>query len=460
MFFVVYLKSKTDLLFFGYPVDNVIIKNGGVKSLSSPGEAYVNNKIVLTMKDRENGNFYILIPEYFLAAIFRFCGVIFDGASDIEKPLIPISGELESLDLSILHSNNRLFVKYYTLMRRIENEGELSSLLTSLLESGFIDYNHLASLRCFYSDFDGMLEKLSKNTLGITNRLYDDIKHIVRSNEKAAAAWKGIIDYQFHNVISRLVFSGNFNAAEVFTSDSLLFIDSEICSARAAFIEKYFPYGEAFEFFVKKDNSAFFITAEMRNLLIDLAALGFKADYDLLFKKFGPEFKNSFNDDLRKRKLSLEKTGSEKLKALATESMISFREKTGAYILDSVVRRRAPMGLKALYERVGSLGREGVIILYNRTGYEKFASLFDVFRFSRYSPLEREEADSFFEGVSAMLPYIERNICRDIYFERINRDRVINDNAHDRAIRDVSHALMFMDEIKFTEARNDQKIDI
>jgi hypothetical protein len=134
--------------------------------------------------------------------------------------------------------------------------------------------------------------------------------------------------------------------------------------------------------------------------------------------------------------------------------------KTGAYILDSVVRRRAPMGLKALYERVGSLGREGLIILYNRIGYEKFASLFDVFRYSKYSPLERDEADLFFDGVSAMLPYIERNICRDIYFERINRDRVINDNTHDRAIRDVSHVLMFMDEINFTEARNDQKIDI
>jgi hypothetical protein len=129
-------KLKTNLLFFGYPVDNVIIKNGGVKSLSSPGEAYVNNKIVLTMKDCENRYFYILIPEYFLAAIFRFCGVVFDGATDIEKPVISISDELESLDFSILHSNNRLFVKYYTLIRRIENEGELSTLLTSLLESG------------------------------------------------------------------------------------------------------------------------------------------------------------------------------------------------------------------------------------------------------------------------------------------------------------------------------------
>jgi hypothetical protein len=103
---------------------------------------------------------------------------------------------------------------------------------------------------------------------------------------------------------------------------------------------------------------------------------------------------------------------------------------------------------------------DGLINLYNRIGYEKFASLFDVFRYSKYSPLERDEADLFFDGVSAMLPYIERNICRDIYFERINRDRVINDNTHDRAIRDVSHVLMFMDEINFTEARNDQKIDI
>jgi hypothetical protein len=136
-----------------------------------------------------------------------------------------------------------------------------------------------------------MLEKLSKNTLGITNRLYDDLKHIVRSNEKAAAAWKGILDYQFHNVVSQSVFRGNSNAVEVFTSERLLLIDSEICAERTAFIERYFPYGEAFEYFSKKDKAAFLITAETRNLLVELAALGCKADYDLLFKKFAPNLK-------------------------------------------------------------------------------------------------------------------------------------------------------------------------
>lgn len=448
-------KFKQNLHFFDYPVDRVMTKNGGVKTISTPGEAYIKNKIIITMKDRGGMAFYLLIPEYFLAAIFRFCGVIFDGTSDIEKPVIPIADELESIDPSILHSNSRLFVKYYTLMRQIENDAEISVFLTSVLESGFIDYNHLASLKCYYSDFHKVFDRLSKNTRAITDKLYDDIKDLIINNGKDSAAWKGMLDYQFHNVISRYVFSGDPGVPGIFTSDRISTIDSQIAAERAAFIERYFSFSRALEYFTEIDNATFLIGTEMRNLLVNLASLGCKADFDKLFNKFGPEFKNGFMDDLRKKKLTLENINIEKRKALTAQNMMRFRKRTGNYIFESVIRKRTPLGLNILFERAGSMGRENIIMLYNNSGYEKFASLFEAFRYSRYSPVSKEEADSLFDSTTAMLPYIERWICRDIYYEKINRDRLINENTHDMAVRDISHVIMFMDEMNFTGVKND-----
>lgn len=446
---------KQNLHFFGYTVDNVLIKNGGIKNLSSPGEAYIKNKIVVTMRDLKGRVFYLLMPEYFLAAIFRFCGVIFDGASDIEKPVISIADELDSINPSLLHSNNRLFVNYYTLVRRIEDEAELSIFLTSILESGFIDYNHFASLKCYYSDFQKVLDKLSKNTLAIINKLYEDIKDLIKNNEKGAAAWKSMLDYQFHNVISRCAFSGDAGVPGIFTTDRISRLDSLIAAERAAFIERCFPFSRALEYFTEKDNASFLINSEMRDILVNLASLKCKADYDKLFKKFGPEFKNDFTEDLRKKNLSLENISIEKQEALAAQNMMRFREKAGDYLLGSVIRKRTPLGLNVLFEKIGAMDRENIIFLYNRTGYEKFASIFEAFRYSSYSPVSKEEADTLFDAASAMLPYIERCICRDIYYEKINRDRLINENTLDRAIKDISHAIMFMDEMNFKGAGND-----
>lgn len=438
---------KANLLFFGYPVDNIITKKGGVKNLSAPGDAYVKNKIMVTMANGEGVKFYFVIPEYFCAALFRFCAVIFDGASDIEKPLLDIADELTVIDYSILHSNNRLFVKYYTLLRRIEDPIEAALFISSLLESGFIGYNHLASLKFYYNDFSGMIEYLSKNNLSIVNNIYAELKDFIEKNKKEAALWKGVMDYQFHNVISSTIFSGTVDMPEPFLSKMITIMDSSIIATRNGFAERCFPYAELIDYFVGKNNAAFLIDSGVKKLLVSLAAFGFKADFDKLFKLFGAEFKNDFTDDLRSINRSFSNISSEKYSAMASDTMMRFRKNAEEFIMSSIIKKRSPMGLKELYERALVLRQEAAVILYNRAGYEKFVSLFEAFRYSKYSPVSKKESDAVFDSVVSLLPYVERTICRDIYYEEINRDRVINENAHERAVKDISHFLMSMDEM-------------
>lgn len=452
---------KHEMSFFGYSTANIMVKNGGVKRFTSTDDSFVANRVLVTLEESPGKNCYMMIPEYFLAAVFRYCGILHDGAADIEKPVVKITDEMPLLDLSVLHSRNRLFVNYSTLINKIGDNADISLFTKSLLESGYVDYNHLAAMCGFYPWFGAMLERASKNNFEITMKLYRQLEPLVAKENPSSMEWKSRLDYQVQNVISKLVFGANPDIPRnIFYSERIKSADSVISGMRLAWKEKRFPFASLMEYFLSMKNAAWLINAGTRARLVTLAALEYGADFAALYRKFGQDFRVDFISSVRKEQASLKNMSNLKRQALLTQNLLEFRSGADDYLMDNVIRRKSPMGLNALYDMMLSLDAESAVILYNLAGYERFVSVFDAFKYIKSSPVSAGDADRLFDSVSAMLPFAERGVCRDIYYEKINRDRIINDNTHDRAIRDISHALMFMDETNLRGETHDKKITL
>lgn len=94
-------------------------------------------------------------------------------------------------------------------------------------------------------------------------------------------------------------------------------------------------------------------------------------------------------------------------------------------------------------------------LLYNTLGFELLASLFDSLRYLPNSPLSPKEVDSFLLERISHLPNVEREIVEDIYFERINQDRLMGMEVIENRFTEITRRIAAMEQIGYLEAIHD-----
>jgi hypothetical protein len=101
-----------------------------------------------------------------------------------------------------------------------------------------------------------------------------------------------------------------------------------------------------------------------------------------------------------------------------------------------------------IYEVVRDLPNDKMCQLYNTLGFEAMAELYQGLKFKEDSPLQKEEADVFFLERNSLLPTVEREIVEDIYFERLNADKILNDDVIEKDFQEVSRRIAVFEEIR------------
>jgi hypothetical protein len=444
---------KNNLKAYGYEIDDIIIKNAGLKNLSASGDSYKKSKYIVTISDTDNNNFYIILSEYFFNIIMWLSGAVFQKADSGKlNNLIDIP---EILDKSILHSHNRLFFNNLKVLSFIQDDADRSNFLNEILQTGFVDYNHLASAAIFFKKWNLFLEDLPETIKKIIFQLKSDLEPLIKGNKNSHELWKCQLSWHLHNILSLMINKKNTVLNEIVLDDNIHSNDIGIALLRLNYREKRFSFKEILEYFAGKKNAEFLIRDDIKIILINLKALGHSYDLNVFFKLFGSDFKDYFESNLRKKSKKFENISENERERLLLEYRIEFYQKADAEMKTKYIAIRTPLGIKQLFEMIKNFDEERSIILYNEIGFEKFVSFFEIFRYSKDSPLNKDDAIVFFKNLVALLPALEASICREIFFERLNRGRRINETQHDNAIKSVSQALMYMQQLKLSGEKND-----
>lgn len=432
---------------FGYEAENFELKKGTLRDLSRAGETVLKNRIIFTLR-KDNKVFYMFIPEYFFASVLRMSAVFSDGAEDLENPEIGISEEIERLDLGLLYSGNRLHIHWLSYLKGLKEPSAISALMNNLLSKGFLEDIHMASLSLYYPEFQRFFEHMPEKTRTAAEKYVGLLKPISDTSEKSIARkWKAALDYEIQNVLSDILFDPNKDSAELNAFETFIGnLDMRILNSRNKMKEQTTPINSLLQYFTERKNSSFLALAEVKNLLALLHTLGFKADFPIIFKPFKEDYKENFYAESKKQSLLLKDKSHGDLSRMLSRKIFLFYSLAERHILSSITAARPMFGVKIMLEKLQKLNNEQIIILYNRMGFEKFTSLFEVFSYSESSSLPHSEAEKLFTDISGKLSYTERLIVQDVYFERINKDRIITENIHDKIMKEASVQISFLEE--------------
>ncbi len=439
---------------FGYEAEKFEMKKGSLKDLSSAGETVLKGRIIFTFK-KDNKILHMFIPEYFLSSVLRMSAVFSDGAEEIEDSEIMISSEIDRLELGLIHTGNRLHIHWLSYLKKLKEPSEISILMNSLLSKGILEDMHIASLSIHYPEFQSYFEHMPEKTRTAAEKFVRLLKPINDSSDMASARrWKAALDYEMQNVLSDILFnpdkeSSDLTSFEVFIGN----LDSKILQIRNAKREQRTPANSLLQFFAERKNSSFLALTEIKNLLALLHILGFKADFPSIFKPFKEDYKNNFYAEAKKQSLLLKEKSHGDLSRMLSEKIFLFYSLAEKHILSSISAARPMFGMKMMHEKLNKLSSEQIIILYNRLGFEKFTSVFEVFSYSESSALSNSDAEKFFMEMSEKLPYTERLVVQDIFYERINKDRIITENIHDKIMKEASVQITFLEDYSEMEKK-------
>jgi hypothetical protein len=167
-----------------------------------------------------------------------------------------------------------------------------------------------------------------------------------------------------------------------------------------------------------------------------------------LYSMFKDSFKEEFYHKVSETRLKILDMEKEKKQVRLNEKKIMLYQYLERELSLSFLYKDDD-DMEKICGKLQSMDMDKMIILYNKIGFEDFVSLFELFRYLPASPFDKDQADSFFNERISLLPETEKSIVEDIYYERLNRDRVLNRNSLERRCRLLKKRLFALEQLKY-----------
>jgi hypothetical protein len=438
--------SQSRMNDLGRLIQKIEVVNGGQKNLSSPPTQYLEEKWVLEWGCKSK-IVYTIIPTDFLIECTHLFGFSYIRELYAENLKESPEKSLENFENSILYSRCQFFENPLTYPNSLEKKF-LSNLLSELLSKKLLSYNHIASLHLFYGRKINLPDHLPREIQNVVLRLSSTIQPFLLSSNKGKYRWKRKLDYYFQNVLSVLLLEKGSSKIMYDTSklDDFYFSINE---HRLSILNTTTTAPQLIESLVKKGKVKELISNEGMDLLVSLSAHGEKLPLKVLFQQFKGSFQSEFNFKVQSHKMKLKKIKEYNKKKEYTSLKLHFLQ-----FLEFILLKKYDNSFKSnlstsyIYEVIRDLPKDKMCQLYNTLGFEAMAELYQGLKFKENSPIQKEEADVFFLERNSLLPTVEREIVEDIYFERLNADKILNDDVIEKDFQEVSRRIAVFEEIR------------
>ncbi|MBL0265762.1 MAG: hypothetical protein IPQ05_18320 [Leptospiraceae bacterium] len=437
----------------GYEIDKVEYVNGGNKNLSTPPDLYKQEKAIFRFQFHSQ-NVYLMLPYSFLRDLSILAGHGWMKETSIESLLQDFTASIESFERSILYGKSHLFQNLNKLLLATEPKF-IPAILSDLQSKNLLSYNHLASFHVFYQEEINLVNFLPAEVKKTVLRLASSIMPLLAS-PKIRARWQRQIDYYFQNVFSILLFASP--VAKKYTVDTSKSeeLSRLINQKRLIMLSSLSSPEKMITEIIKEGRVNDLIGGEGKDLLIDSVAHKESLPLEELFKLF----RESFREDLKFKIQEKEKKLKDLSEAKISRDYMIVKLRFFRFMEDNIIKKfqlkgKTHITLLYLHTLLKTLSADKMCLLYNTLGFELLASLFDSLRYLPNSPLSPKEVDSFLLERISHLPNVEREIVEDIYFERINQDRLMGMEVIENRFTEITRRIAAMEQIGYLEAIHD-----
>jgi hypothetical protein len=415
---------------YGNRIEHITYKPVGNRDYLSPQEEWKREKIVFILRHK-NKKAHIILKSSLLVYILKRLGL--EYFKELQPALI--TEKLDKIEKGILYGNNRFFINFRYFLSKLD-EKDTQDVLNRLVKSGYIEIEHLASLHLFFPELKGIIRSLPRAVSAMADKAAQTIMPYL-SSEKIRIRWMFQIIYYFQNVLSRLIFMDQtLQKLGSFPLDSF---KSHFLQAAMAGYEnrnRILSLNAIINKIVSTGRVNSLISGFGKGLLVDIMAMKEPLILKNLYSMFKDSFKEEFYHKVSETRLKILDMDKEKKQVRLNEKKIMLYQ----YLDDD---------MEKICGKLQSMDMDKMIILYNKIGFEDFVSLFELFRYLPASPFDKDQADSFFNERISLLPETEKSIAEDIYYERLNRDRVLNRNSLERRCRLLKKRLFALEQLKY-----------
>lgn len=418
----------------------------GHKNLSSPPAPYLDEKWIFQWQGKKE-TFFFLIPTSFLRECISILG--FGWMDELSEENLRENPEssLLSFERSVLYGKCQFFEDSIFYMQSLEKK-LLSNLLTELMSRKLLSYNHIASLHLFYKDRINLLEFLPKETKNVVIKLSESIQPFLVSSIQGKNRWKRKMDYYLKNIISVYLFeqgTKNIMYDPTRLEDFYFYLNR----SRVIMIDSITSVPMLIRSILDKGKVNELIRVEGTEYLIKYSGYGESLPLDELFRKFKPAFRSEFEYKTKEFKTKIKNMKEGKRQ----REQISLKIRLLHYLEDILLKKYEIGLLNSLstidvYDTIQNSDEDKMTFLYNLLGFEYMGFLFQGLKLKEDSPIAGDEADTFLMQKISLLPGIERELVEDIYYERLNGDRVINPEVIDRDFLEVSRRMAVLEEMR------------
>lgn len=437
----------------GYEIEKVEYVNGGNKNLSSPPELYKQDKLILKYQIASNA-IYLVIPFLLLKDLFDLAGHAWMTEVYPENLRNNFKQSIYSIEISILYGRCHLFQNLRRLLKSSEGK-HLSTLLSDLQSRNLLSYNQIASFHVFYQDEVNLAEFLPAEIKKTTLRLATSIMPLL-ADPVIRARWQRQLDYYFQNIFSILIMTDTEAKKYPLNTIKSEEISRLVNDKRLDMLSGLTSSERMINEIIKEGRLNDLIGKEGKELLAESSAFGEKLPLDELFKLFRPSFREDFKFKVKEKTSKIRDiTESQK-----NREFIRIKLKLFRFLEDNIIKKYKIIGkshvtIEYIYTMLKSLDANKMCILYNTLGFELFVSIFDSLKYLPNSPVSQNEIDSFFTERSSLLPGIEKEIAEDIYFEKINQDRMMNIESIEKHFTESGRRIAAMEQMGYLEAIHD-----
>lgn len=428
----------------GREFQKIEMVEAGKKNLSIPPAPYLQEKWIFQFEG-EKENLYLLLPDSFLRECLGHLGFGWMKEFTIDSKDASIEN-LESFERSVLYGRCQFFENPISYLKSLDKKF-IPNLFMELMSRKLLSYNHIASFQLFYSEEFNIIDFLPKEIQKVVLRLSESIRPFLISSKTGMDRWKRKLDYYFQNVLSVLLFEqGTKNFYYDFQKLELFYY--HINKSRLNMLNSITSLSRLLGMILERGKHNELIRTDTTSLLIKNVAFGEDLSLKELFSKFRPDFQKEFEFKLKEYKQKITKLPIGKKIQEEAAVKLKLLQALEDILLKKYENSIVPtVSTEFVYRTIKSADSDRMTFIYNTLGFEILASLFRGLKYKEDSPLFEGDADLFFMEKISLLPGIEGEIVEDLYFEKLNSDRIINEEVMEREFQEAARRIAVVYEI-------------
>lgn len=371
-----------------------------------------------------------------------------DGAGKF-YPCGKINFPLEKVFSSVIFSRQDIFIHYVDFLRRL-SRNQRSDFLRILLESGYVDTEHFASLAELRPESTFILNFLPETIANRVISFSPQVKELLAEDD-IRQRWGLQLDYYLQNVFSHICIGrdGDRFMQGIYGGEGAS-IASGIQIIRNRLREEQFPLENLWQKFLSEKKINPLITSPGKEILVMVAASSEKTlPLDELYKLFRPAFKEELMQKIEERRRGLKRMTKAQRSAISAGASSSLRKLLEREVTRDLSVPVRLLSLQEIFYKIENHNNEELLILYNQLGFETFAAFFDLLQYYSSSPVKEGDVKKIFLNIVSRLPETEASIVEDIFFQRLNWNRAVTEEGLEGHLKRIREKIPLLERLRY-----------